>query len=159
MNTLTVLEILANADSIQSAVAQLTANGITPTFKGSQLSDGWYETKLLNFWLYKGQIYVNTFEHPFSGLASAALRFYAQQQLQHLPQQVPASGSAVAAEQPVIPEPSTESVDNNAPTFIAWREPADRFDYVKSYVNLPQLRNILRTERRLRNSQAKGLSS
>ena len=110
--TLTVLEILANADSIQSAVAQLTANGITPTFKGSELSDGWYETKFLNFWLYKGQIYVNTFEHPFSGLASAALRFYAQQQLQHSPQQVPASGSAVAAEQPVIQQPSTETVDN-----------------------------------------------
>lgn len=58
-----------------------------------------------------------------------------------------------------IHEPSTESVDNNAPEFINWHEPADRLDYVKSYVKIPQLRNILRTERRLKNSRVKGLSS
>ena len=122
--TLTALTILANADSILNAVYELCANGITSTFKGSQLSDGWYETKLLNFWLYKGQIYVNTFEHPFSGLASAALRFYAQQQLQHSPQQVPASGSVVAAEHPLLQQLPTETVDNSN-----WLEPSDRFEF------------------------------
>jgi hypothetical protein len=53
-----------------------------------------------------------------------------------------------------IHNPSTESVDN-----INWHEPADRFDYVKSYLKIPELRNILRTERRLKNSRVKGLSS
>jgi transcription elongation factor Elf1 len=51
-------------------------------------------------------------------------------------------------------EQSTETVDN-----INWHEPADRFDYVKSYVKIDQLRNILRHERRLKNSRVKGLAS
>ncbi|MEH8020815.1 hypothetical protein [Rheinheimera metallidurans] len=75
-----------------------------------------------------------------------------------------------------IHKPSTESVDN-----INWHEPADRFDYDKAeiewenhsnslstvrrtYPNIPLVdllkhREILRTERRLKRSQAKGLSS
>ncbi|WP_445766602.1 hypothetical protein [Rheinheimera sp.] len=155
MNTLTVLEILANADSIQSAVAQLTANGIRPTFKGSELSDGWYETDILNFWLYKGQIYVNTFDHPFSGLASAALSFYAQQQ--DSATQVPASASPVV-EQPVIQQPSTETVDKSVYLVVGFDLSGNVTEELL-YPEPPHVRNAIRKERLLRNSNAKGLSS
>lgn len=142
--TLTALTILASADGIKSAVAQLTANGFTPNFIGSNFSDGWYELPELNFWIFRGRIYVNVHANPASTLATVALKFHAQQQ--DSATQVPASASPVV-EHPVIQQPSTETVDKSI-SLNFW-----------AYAKPESLRALLREERLLRNSNAKGLSS
>lgn len=69
---------------------------------------------------------------------------YAQQQLE-LSKSVPAHDSPAAVEHLVIPEQSTESVDNLKKLLHGFR--------------IDIFRAVLRTERRLRNSRVKGLSS
>uniref|UniRef100_UPI004048D03D hypothetical protein n=1 Tax=Rheinheimera sp. TaxID=1869214 RepID=UPI004048D03D len=72
---------------------------------------------------------------------------HAQQQ-PDLSQSVPAHDSLVAAGQLVIPEPSTESVDKPFGNWLA-----------RYYPKADMRKQILRTERRLKNSRVKGLSS
>ena len=88
--------------------------------------------------------------HVFIGdvIATAEYReaFFAQQQPE-LSKSVPAHDSPVAAEQLVIPEPSTDSVDKP-------------LSAIQAALSTPEVRlAILRTERRLKNSRVKGLSS
>ena len=140
MNITNILTIISTASDLQDAIAQLQRAGLNPTRKKCQFSDDIYCLPMLNFWEFKGNLYVNVFSYPLCQLASKALKFFAQQQ--DLTPEVPAFVSSVAGQS--IPKQSTESVDN-----INWREPADRLDFVKSHpkinFNIEQIRVILRT--------------
>ncbi|MCS4309018.1 pyruvate/2-oxoacid:ferredoxin oxidoreductase alpha subunit [Rheinheimera pacifica] len=72
---------------------------------------------------------------------------YAQQQLE-LSKSVPAHDSPAAVEHLVIPEQSTESVDKPVRNWLQ-----------KHYAKLDMRKEVLRTDRRLRYSRVKGLSS
>ncbi|MCH8475988.1 MAG: hypothetical protein LAT55_12270 [Opitutales bacterium] len=73
-----ILTILAQANSIQDAVSSLVQSGYNPEYKASPLSDGWYELPELNFWVWRGQIYVNLkHDEPMPRLPQDALALLA----------------------------------------------------------------------------------
>ena len=108
MNITNILTIISTASDLQDAIAQLQRAGLNPTRKKCQFSDDIYCLPMLNFWEFKGNLYVNVFSYPLCQLASKALKFFAQQQ--DLTPEVPAFVSSVAGQS--IPKQSTESVDN-----------------------------------------------
>lgn len=178
LNLLPVLEILSNTNCLQQAVSDLNSIGLSPAFHASGLFDcgsGWYELPNLIFWDFNGVIMVNILNA--SGFDTAKRAYLKAHQPETVETSVPAASPDLAGEQlvdctkcgslfsvstqepnffvceqcsilqPVIPEPSTDSVDKP-------------LSAIQAALSTPEVRlAILRTERRLKNSRVKGLSS
>lgn len=147
MNTLDqVTQILYTATDYADALAKLAAiNANVTTYQSYSVID---EFGLIFFASRNYQLpLVITFDGVSPSVTVEQYQaVYAQQQLE-LSKSVPAHDSPVAVEH-LQTEPSTDSVDKPVRNWLQ-----------KHYAKLDMRKEVLRTERRLRNSRVKGLSS
>lgn len=146
--------VLFNAASLNEALTRLDELGIS--YRESQTTDMYcIDAYNVQFWV------ARSLRCPLAVFVDNQFFDYEDRKvfLAHQPEtvetQVPAASPDLAGEQPVIPEQSTESVD----ILLAGNVFRDEAKVTRIYPKLSDVRHIIRTERRLKLYQAKGLSS
>lgn len=139
--------VLFNAASLNEALTRLDELGIS--YRESQTTDMFcIDSHNIQFWVARSlrcplSVFINNEFYDYDDRQA-----FLAGQCETVETPVPAASPETTGQRLVIPEPSTVSVDKSFGNWLA-----------KYYPKADMRKQILRTERRLKNSRVKGLSS